>query len=149
MVLTREAARELEQQTRKQVDSYQWRIERRKRITASKAGGIAKVRATIQRSWSKKVQELLYSTFRGNKATIHGSGKEEIARQECITRQQEENHPNLDVQDCGLFISQHDHWLAVTPDGSVHDPAHPPGLLDLIQSEIWILQKHARCHHFA
>ena len=71
-----------------------------------------------------------------NYSTLHleatnGSGKEEIARQECITRQQEENHPNLDAQDCGLFISEHDHWLAVTRDGIVHDPAHPPGLLEI------------------
>ena len=85
VVFTSEATRELEQTTRNQSDSDQWRSERRKRITASNTGAIAKMRATTKRS--KKVQELLYSGFKGNKVTTYGSEKEEIARQVYITYQ--------------------------------------------------------------
>ena len=46
VVFTSEAARELEQMTRNQSDSDQWRSERKKRITASNTGAIAKMRAT-------------------------------------------------------------------------------------------------------
>ena len=62
------------------------------------------MRATTKRS--KKVQELLYSGFKGNKATTYGSEKEEIARQEYITYQQRNNHPDLAVHDCGFFVSK-------------------------------------------
>ncbi len=132
MVLTCEAARELEQTTRNQSDSDQWRSERRKRITASNTGVIAKMRSTTKRS--KKVQELLYTGFKGNKATTYGSEKEGIARQEYITYQQRNNHPDLAVHDCGLFVSKDSNWLAATPDGLVHDPSdsiHPTGLLEI------------------
>ena len=89
-----ETARELEYLTRNQVDSDQWKIERRKQITASNVGGIAKMRTKTKRS--KKVHELLYS-FKGNKATIYGLEKEATARQDYITHQQQNNHPNLCV----------------------------------------------------
>ncbi len=132
VVLTCEAARELEQTTRNQSDSDQWRSERRKRITASNTGVIAKMRSTTKRS--KKVQELLYTGFKGNKATTYGLEKEGIARQEYITYQQRNNHPDLAVHDCGLFVSKDSNWLAATPDGLVHDPSdsiHPTGLLEI------------------
>ena len=132
VVFTSEAARELEQTTRNQSDSDQWRSERRKWITASNTGAIAKMRATTKRS--KKLQELLYSGFKGNKTTTYGSEKEEIARQEYITYQQRNNHPDLAVHDCGLFVSKDSNWLAATPDGLVHDPSdsqHPTGLLEI------------------
>ena len=132
VVLTKEVACELEEQTRNQSESNQWRCERRKRITASNAGGIAKMRAKTKRS--KKVQQLLYSTFRGNKATFYGSEKEDITKQEYITYQRRNNHPDLAVKDCGLFISEENNWLAATPDGIVHDSSdalNPSGLLEI------------------
>ena len=69
-----------------------------------------------------------------NKTTTYGSEKEEIARQEYITYQQQNNHPDLAVHDCGLFVSKDNNWLAATPDGLVHDPSdsqHPTGLLEI------------------
>lgn len=42
-------------------------------------------------------------------------------------------HPNLEVEVCGLFVSQENPWLAGTPDGLVHDPdtAKPLGLIEI------------------
>ena len=45
-------------------------VERRKRLTASNVGSIAKMRKTTKRS--NKVKGLLYSSFRGNVATLYG-----------------------------------------------------------------------------
>ena len=30
---------------------------------------------------------------------------------------------NVTTENCGLFISEHNNWLAATPDGIVHDPS--------------------------
>ena len=88
VVLTTEAASEIEQQTRNQSDSDKWRAERRKRLTASRTGRIIKMRPKTKRS--KRVEEFLYSVFKGNKATNYGSEKEEITRQEYISYQKKE-----------------------------------------------------------
>ena len=74
VVITSEEAKKIEQQTRDQADSDEWKSERRKRITASKVGGICKMREKTKRS--NKVRELLYSTFKGNEATRYGSDME-------------------------------------------------------------------------
>ena len=131
VVLTTEAASEIEQQTRNQSDSDKWRAERRKRLTASRTGRIIKMRPKTKRS--KRVEEFLYSVFKGNKATNYGSEKEEITRQEYISYQKK-NKPTLTVEECGLYISSDNNWLAATPDGVVHDNtdvAHPIGLLEI------------------
>ena len=62
--VTLEEAGKIEEQTREQAENDEWKYERWKRITASRAGGIAKMKATTKRS--RKVKDLLYSTFRGN-----------------------------------------------------------------------------------
>jgi len=103
--------------TKNQSGSDQWRSELRKWITASNTEAIAKMRATTKRS--KKVQELLYSIFKSNKATTYGSETEEIARQEYITYQQWNKHPDLAVHDCGLLVSKDNNWLAASSDGLV------------------------------
>lgn len=61
---TQMEAEATEEQTREQSDCDLWTRERRKHVTASKVGGIAKMRRTTKRS--SKVQEMLYSTFKGN-----------------------------------------------------------------------------------
>ena len=60
---------------RGQVESEQWMVERRKQLTASNAGSIAKMRKTTKRS--NQVKGLLYSHFRGNVATLYGITTEE------------------------------------------------------------------------
>ena len=44
-------------------------------------------------------------------------------------------HPNITVEECGLFVSLENPWLAGTPDGLVHDPSpdasKPSGLVEI------------------
>ena len=82
VVVTKEEAMEIEEQTRDQADSMQWLMEQRKRLTASKVGDIAKMKNSTKKS--KKVQNLLYSTFRGNEATHYGSEKKEETIQQYV-----------------------------------------------------------------
>jgi len=121
----------IERHTLNQADNELWMIERRKRITASNVGSISKMRQTTKRS--KKVEALLYSNFRGNIATRYGLEKEESTRQQYKTYMTQNGHPNLKIEECGLFVSLENPWLAASPDGLVHDPdtAHPLGLVEI------------------
>ena len=132
VVITRQEAKRLEETTRNQAENDEWMYERRKRITASNVGGIAKMKEKTKKS--SKVKKLLYSTFRGNAATRYGSEKEELALQEYTTYQRRNHHPDLRTESCGLFISENNNWLAATPDSLVHDSsdaAHPLGLVEI------------------
>ena len=62
VAVSNDHAGEIERQTRDQADSNLWIAERRKRITASRAGGIAKMRDTAKRS--SKVKDLLLGGIR-------------------------------------------------------------------------------------
>ena len=131
VVVTQEEVSEIERHTREQVGSERWKNERRKRLTASKVGGIAKMRKTTKRR--KKVQEMLYSTFRGNEATRYGMEMEEATKQEYTAYQQQNGNP-LTVHNCGLFVSLENPWLAASPDGMVYDPSdtsQPEGLIEI------------------
>jgi hypothetical protein len=131
VVVTPEAANSIERETIDQADNDLWITERRKRITASTSGGISKMKSTTKRS--KKVQQLLYNTFRGNAATRYGSEKEYETRQKYITYMKQNGHSDLTVEDCGLFVSVDNPWLAGTPDGLVNDPGDddPSGLVEI------------------
>ena len=132
VVITQEQAQQIEEETRDQADNENWKYERRKRITASNAGEIAKMKKTTKRS--TKVRNLLYTTFRGNAATRYGTAMEEIARNQYITYQRRNGHPDLEVNNCGLIISKRNNWLAATPDGLVEDPSdtsHQSGLVEI------------------
>ena len=59
---------------------------------------------------------------------------EDTAKREYQTYQQQHGHPDLTVDNSGLFISLDDPWLAATPDGLVNDPSdttHPMGLVEI------------------
>ena len=120
VAVTKEQCDDIERDTRQQSESERWMTERTKRITASRVGGIVKMKKTTKRS--KKVEEFLYSKFRGNEATRYGTNMEEIARQQYITYQQPRGHPGLRTQQTGLVISLENPWLAASPDDRVQDP---------------------------
>ncbi len=133
VVVTGVEAQLIEEKTRQQAENYyEWKYERRKRITASRVGGIAKMKETTKKS--NKVNALLYSTCRGNEATRYGLEKEEQTINQYITYQRRNGHLNLAVKSYGLFVSQNNNWLAATPDGLVHDTSdisHLQGLSEI------------------
>ena len=131
VVVTEEEARDIERNTRDQAENEQWLLERKKRITASNVGGIAKMRKTTKKS--KKVENILYSRFRGNEATRYGLAKEEETKQRYIAYQQRDGHPALNVDTNGLFVSLTNPWIAASPDGTVYDPSDPSQVLGLVE----------------
>ena len=123
VTVTAEEANEIEQQTRDQHASASWERERKIRITASKAGPLAKMRKTTKRS--KKVEELLYSRFRGNQATRYGTLMENTSRQEYQIHQNQQGH-KLTTLRTGLMVSSENPWLAASPDDQVFDEESSP-----------------------
>ena len=105
--------------------------ERRKKITVSKVGIIAKMRATTK--CSAKVEQLLYTKFRGNAATRYGQNNEDETRKAYVHYMREKGHTELHVDRCGLFISPENPWLASSPDGLVTDPADETSQLGLVE----------------
>ncbi len=103
VMVTEEEAGNIEATTRGQGTCGKWMTERRKRITASNVGSIAKMRKTTKRC--NKVKSLLYSSFRGNQATQYGVDNEVKARQQYVADLLVENH-SLEVRECGyLFLN--------------------------------------------
>ena len=130
VAVTEEKAKQIEERTRNQAESEQCALERR-RVTPSKFGSIVKMRVATKRS--KKVEELLYSSFGGNAATRYGILKETETVQQYVIHQKNHRHPHLTVTKCGLIVSTANAWLAASPDGLVYDPTdakHPHGLLE-------------------
>ncbi len=64
VAISKEEATDIEEATRDQAGNDRWKQERRKRRTASRVGGITKMRKTTKRA--NKVKYILYSKFRGN-----------------------------------------------------------------------------------
>ncbi len=83
--VTKEQADDTERDTQEQSGRDLWMRERTKRITASQVGGIVKTKKTTKRS--RKVEEIMYSKFRGNQAAMYGTNMEETARQHYVTYQ--------------------------------------------------------------
>jgi len=137
IVVDRETREDIENITRGQSASMDnkaeqlWYAERRKRVTASRAGGIAKMRKTTKRA--NRVKEMLYTKFRGNRNTIYGMVSEETSRKEYTTYMHQHGHTGLTVSTSGLNISDESPWLAASPDGLVLDPSYTPveGLVEL------------------
>ena len=100
-----------------------WHEERRKRLTASNVGKIAKRRATTKVGPS--VQQLLNRKFQGNAATNWGTFREEDSNKEYL-KMKREHSPNLSTSKSGLVVSVNNPWLGASPDRLVHDPASDP-----------------------
>ena len=136
IVVDRETREDIENITRGQSASMDnkaeqlWYAERRKRVTASRAGGIAKMRKTTKRA--NRVKEM-YTKFRGNRDTIYGMVSEETSRKEYTTYMHQHGHTGLTVSTSGLNISEEFPRLAASPDGLVLDPSYTPveGLVEL------------------
>ena len=120
MEVSKEDISRIEHSTVDQAACDSWRDERMKRITASVAGSIAKMRKTTNRSG--KVKEILYSTFQGSKATRYGHVMEDAAKEDYEKEQLRSGKVGLLLKRSGLVISEENPWLACSPDGLVSDP---------------------------
>ena len=126
VALTAEKAIEVERKTRNQGtangDSGYWLAQRRKRITSSNTGVVAKRRTTTK--VANLVKSLLYSKFTGSVATEWGKLQESAAC-EAYLEAQRSSSPGISVQSSGLVVHPEHHWLAASPDGLVSDPSCP------------------------
>ena len=120
VAVTMEQVYNTEQETREQSGNDLWIRERTKRITASRVGGILKMKKTTKRS--RKVEEILYTKFKGNQATLYGTNMEDTARREYVTYRNQNGHVGLVTHRVGLVISIDNPWLASSPDDKVYDP---------------------------
>ena len=99
-----------------------WLAERRKRITSSNTGLIARRRCTTK--VANLVKNLLYSTFQGTAATEWGKLQEpETSKAYLDTKRP--SSPGITVYPSGLVVHPEHHWLAASPDGLVTDPSSP------------------------
>lgn len=117
------------QGTSEDLGSNIWLAERRKRITSSNTGLIAKRRTTTK--VANTVKSLLYCTFRGNVATEWGNLQEPATCKAYIDAKHSTS-PGISVKSSGLVIHPEHHWLAASPDGLVTDPAvsDPTGIVE-------------------
>lgn len=122
---TEDEVKSIEKDTQEQHSSSLWYNERKKRITASVAGSISKMKKTTKRG--KKVETLLYSTFKGSRATRYGTEMEKEARKDYIAYQIRRGH-NVRTVKTGLVISIENPWLAASPDDRVFDQESSPQL---------------------
>lgn len=108
-------------------ESVVWLTERRRRITSSNVRTIVKRRPTTP--VARTVNQLLYSTFQGNKATRWGLDQEQHTVGVYTSWLHERGSPNPTVNiKCGLVVCTAHPWLAATPDGWVTDPEASPSL---------------------
>ena len=131
VVITAEDMEMIEVLTRNQsqgdceIASNKWKAERRKRLTSSIIGQVARRRSTTK--VAKLVKTLLYSSFTENTATNWGLSQEQVTRKEYLKKKSQSS-----VQPSGLVISLQFPWIAASPDGLVTDPSleNPPGLVE-------------------
>jgi len=97
--------------------------ERRKRLTASNVGKIAKRKATTK--VGPTVQQLLHTKFHGNVATSWGNFQEEDSNREYL-RVKKQSSPNITTSKSGLVASVANLWLGASPDRMVYDPTSNP-----------------------
>ena len=109
---------------------HEWLEERRKRITSSNVGQIAKRKSTTK--VTAKVKQLLYTNFHGNRATDWGLLQEDVSRVKYLKVKQISS-PGFAFETGGLVVSVSNPWLAASPDGLVFDPLEDPpqGLVEL------------------
>ncbi|XP_061190100.1 uncharacterized protein LOC133197943 isoform X2 [Saccostrea echinata] len=118
-------SQEIEQCTRFQSQYPKWHKIRRDRITASKAGEIAKRRAD-----GEKLADRLKSTRHVQTAAMkRGIECEDVAAQAYSEKMDNE----VNIFPCGVIVNPYCHWLAATPDRKLYMPSRNPsyGLLEI------------------
>jgi hypothetical protein len=97
---------------------FEWKQERKKRLTASNFKSVVDRNPSIK--VAPLVRRLLYDSFKGNAYTRHGLAEEDATLQEYVLKKAGEGC-NVVVQKSGLVISRDHPFLGATPDGVVTD----------------------------
>ena len=93
--VSEEEAIVIEEDTREQHASEKWERERKVGVTASTIGSLLKMRSTTKAS--KKVEAILYSTFKGSQATRYGTLMENSVIREYKTCREERGHSLITI----------------------------------------------------
>ncbi|KAF0748505.1 YqaJ domain-containing protein [Aphis craccivora] len=104
----------VEETTRHQTESENWRAERMIRLTASNFGRVCKMRRNT--SCKNIVHSILYLTF-NNKSIQYGRDMEDEAKTKF------EEKFGYKIKKCGLLIDVQIPYLAASPDGIIGDTA--------------------------
>lgn len=107
-----EEATAIELETRGQASNTKWRNHREVRITASKFHTICHLKGSSQEKFASQIINPNKFT---SKATNHGIIHEKVALQQYM------KETDLQVHECGLFISLERSYLAASPDGLLGD----------------------------
>ena len=116
--MDKEAAMKLEKETQCQSDSGLWRHHRHVRLTASNFGKVINRRPATK--VALLVKSLLYSTFKGNRATQHGISEEDSTNADYI-RFKHQTGCKVTTHPAGLAIFQNDNTLGASCDRYVTD----------------------------
>ncbi|KAG8175942.1 hypothetical protein JTE90_026926 [Oedothorax gibbosus] len=128
VVLTPEQGKLIEESTRDQSMSQEWKEQRKGRITASYFGRVCKVKTGVDRL----VLELLGESAapEGLPALQWGRKKENAA---LISFEKVEgvNHADLKITRSGLYVSLDKPYLGASPDGFANCSCCPPAVLEI------------------
>ena len=117
--VTPEKKKVIERLTKLQGQSGVWHSERKKRITASNVGKVAKRNPKIR--VEPLVRDMLHSTFKGNSCTLNGLKLEEKSLKGYKALMENQNPgQTFTLSKAGLFISPTSPWLGASPDGLVN-----------------------------
>ena len=136
VVITEDKAKEIVTNTRNQADSELWTTERRKRMTASRVGNIAKMRNTTKTSTKVKNTLFIVPLEATTLLDMVRIGNEDKACQEYITYLRGRGCLDWNVAVCELFVCVAKPWLAASPDGIIcnaNDTTHVHVFLDCLK----------------
>ena len=113
---------QIEHNTQPQYDCNEWKILRKKMITASNVGAICKLRPST--SCVSTLFAILYDSVKKTPAMQFGIDNESIARQQLQEKLQKDfNSTKITISSTGMFIAADKelYFLGATPDGGVND----------------------------
>jgi len=122
LVVTEDAAREIEHNTREQRLSSAWFQARRYRLTASRFGEIISRKPDTPPE--KLVLSILQPTNFTSDAMKYGIDNEKVALEQYVTLQHQSGHPDLLVSPSGFIVNPSFPYLGASPDAAVYDPSN-------------------------
>ena len=129
--------RSLESITREQSDCQEWMEARRGRITASMFHAVNSKAESIKKNTGRCDTHNLVSRLMGVGTdlgyidAVQWGKKQERAARMKYRLLERSNHVKFHVETCGIYIDEHDAFLACSPDGIVSCECHGKGVLEI------------------